>query len=322
MRALHISSLAEHVRAALAAGQRVCLATVVESRLQEVPPGTTWAVSQREARCFLPGQAGGAAAPDGGAGTWKGARAPGGAMEAVEQSVLQHASRILARARGRPPGRVAPARDRMSHLWWPQPGGHDAGAAVRLFVELLEPPPRLILVGAGQDAPPLSRIAAEAGFEVLVADPRPAFARPERFPEAREVRCVEPDGLPAEWFAGDCYAVVMNHHFLRDAAALRLLLARAVPYIGVLGPRARTERLLARIQKDWGRSLAPEEWDRIYSPVGVDLGGDTPGAIALSVVAEIMAFRWGRSVPHLRDRQGQLHPDRVEAAVPLRENQP
>ena len=339
MHARSLPALTEHIREVLGSGQRLYLATVVESHLREVPPGTTWAVSEEGVRCFLPP----GAEPDGARPVPSPGQAP---LEALQKQVVSQAARLLEAARQRPPGRAAPARERMGQLWWPpqdardrasvptggdllgsdgsaaagrsvDAGGAEARAArVRLFTELLEPPPRLILVGAGQDAPPLCRIGAEAGFEVHVADPRPAFARPERFPEARDVRCVEPGHLPREWFAGDCYAVVMNHHFLRDAAALRLLLELSVPYIGVLGPRSRTERLLARLQKDAGRSLAPEELHRIYSPVGLDIGGESPGAIALGIVAEIVAFRHGRPVPHLRDRRGPLHPDRLQPAPP------
>lgn len=302
-----LSALAEQVRRTLQNGQRLCVATVVESHLPELPQGTAWTVSDEDVRCYWPG---GLPAPA------PGAFAPPPQLGALQQSVAAYAGRLLQQARQRPPGRVPPARERMGHLWWPPDAPPAGPGAVRLFVELLEPPPRLIVLGAGQDAQPLCRIGAEAGFEVRVADPRPAFAHPQRFPQAREVLCVEPDELPREWFAGDCYAVVVHHHFLRDAAALRRLVQMPVAYIGVLGPRTRTERLIARVQQEMGRSLTPQELGRIYSPVGLDIGGEGPGAIALGVVAEIMAIRYGRPAPHLRDRRGPLHPDRLESVPP------
>ena len=299
--------LAERIRQLLGQGQRAVLATVVEAHGCPVVVGSSWLVTEGESWRFLPwGEPAGGGLP--GAGLDE-------PLSGLEQAVLREGRRRLHQAAARPAGGVVPARERLGHLWWPVPAhqGSPAGR-VRLFVELLLPPPRLVLVGAGQDAPPLVRIAAEAGWEVYVADPRPAFARPERFPQAREVRRAEPAQLPEEWFAGDVYAVVMNHHFLRDQAALARLLQLPVAYIGLLGPRARTERLLARVAADRGRPLSSQELERIYSPVGLDIGGEGPGAIALAVVAEMMALRHGRPAPHLRDRRGPLHPDRVAAA--------
>lgn len=284
------------VTRALQEGQRVCLATVVESAHPEVRPG---------AKLALRG-----AAPGGPeqAGAEFGSEGPLGPPE-LEAQVRERAGQLLGQASARPPGRVTPPRERMAHLWWADP---QAGLRVRVFLELLEPPPRLLLVGAGQDASPLCRIGSQAGFEVLVADHRPAFARPERFPEAREVICTVPGQLPQRWLGPSTFAVIMNHHFLRDAEALERLLPSPVPYIGVLGPRLRTQRLLARIEARRGSSLTADELARIYSPVGLDIGGESPGAIALGIVAEVMALRYGRPAPHLRERRGPLHPDRLE----------
>lgn len=308
-----MAELARRVTAALDARQRVCLASVVDSRLPHLPPGTTWAFLAEEAWRFSP-YALDDARPSSAAPDAHPSRSPPPPPPGLDAALADAARRLLGKSAHRAPGRAAAPRDRMAHFWWPAPPGSAQPPEVRVFLEVLEPPPRLVVFGAGQDAAPLCRIGAEAGFEVLVADPRPAFAVPERLPGCREVRCSDPDGLPPQWFAGDCYAVVMNHHFLRDAAALRVLVEHGVPYVGVLGPGARTRRLLARVEQELGRTLTPQERERVYSPVGLDIGGDTPGAVALSVVAEVMAFRWGRAAPHLRARQGPLHPDRLEAA--------
>lgn len=124
--------------------------------------------------------------------------------------------------------------------------------------------------------------------------------------------CAGPSSLPDEWLSPATFAVVMNHHLMRDVEALCRLVPSPVPYVGVLGPRRRTERLLARVERELGRALTAEELTRIYSPIGLDIGGESPAAIAVGVVAEILAVRYGRPAPHLRDRRGPLHPDRLE----------
>ncbi|WP_324716642.1 XdhC family protein [Carboxydochorda subterranea] len=215
-------------------------------------------------------------------------------------------------------GRALPARQRTRSVTWPAsgPGGGEASGGtstpgkVRLLVELMEPPPILLILGAGPDAEPLARIGGAAGFQVVVVDPRPAYARPERFPEAAEVLCTAPETLPERLLGPSSAAVIMHHNFLRDEAALRTLARHPLLYVGLLGPRARTQRLLRRLRQDG--ALPEDALSRVYSPVGVDLGGEGPGAIALSIVSEVMALRWGRPVPHLRDRTGPLHPDQAE----------
>jgi len=97
----------------------------------------------------------------------------------------------------------------------------------------------------------------------------------------------------------------MSHHFARDTEYVRALLAANVAYVGVLGPRARTERMLAELAAR-GDAL-PNATDALYGPVGLDLGGDGPEAIALAIVAEASAVMHGRDAAHLRDRAGALH---------------
>jgi len=97
---------------------------------------------------------------------------------------------------------------------------------------------------------------------------------------------------------------VMSHHFARDLDYVRALLASDVRYIGVLGPRARAERMLADMNSS-GDLLHGTE--RMFAPVGMDIGGDGPDAIALSIIAEVSAILGGRAGGHLRDRKGPLH---------------
>jgi len=101
---------------------------------------------------------------------------------------------------------------------------------------------------------------------------------------------------------GDCYAVVMNHNFADDQAYVRALIKTPVAYVGMLGPRQRTERIL--------RSLAaegPMDEGRVYGPVGLDIGTDGAEQVALAVIAEILAVRSGRRARSLRERRAAIH---------------
>lgn len=167
---------------------------------------------------------------------------------------------------------------------------------VEIFVDRITPPPTLWVVGAGSDAPALVQAASFAGWRVNVADHRAAYADPARFPQARRVVCVEPEELARQAGPG-AFAVLMNHHFDHDRAFLLALLGAAPRYIGVLGPLRRTLRMLD------GAPLP----DCVHAPVGLDLGGDGPEAVAISIVAELQAVRHGRPGSPLRGSGAPLH---------------
>jgi xanthine dehydrogenase accessory factor len=184
------------------------------------------------------------------------------------------------------------------------PGGEGT-----LFIEVAAPPLPLLVCGAGHDAAPLVRLAHQLGWWVTVADSRPAFASRDRFPEADEVILAEDrDVARKARIDRHTFVVVMTHNFLHDLALLRGLLASPARYIGLLGPRARTERLLKDLAKE-GVVLDDAQRARLYGPVGLDLGAESPEEIALSILAEILAVRNGRRVSSLRGRPGPIHPD-------------
>lgn len=178
---------------------------------------------------------------------------------------------------------------------------------IQVFVEAVTPPLPLVICGAGHDAGPLVRMAHQLGWRVTVVDSRPAFAVRDRFPEADEVVLARDDEVvrvvPVD--SHTC-VVVMTHNFLHDVALLRGLLSTPARYIGLLGPRARTERLLAELETS-GVRVDDAQRARLYAPVGIDIGAESPEEIALSILAEIQAVRAGRPVPSLRDRPGPIH---------------
>jgi xanthine dehydrogenase accessory factor len=171
------------------------------------------------------------------------------------------------------------------------------------FLDVLEPPPRLLIVSAGDDARHLARLAADVGFRVVVADRRPGLLAPERFPAGS--RLVETDAAQlGERIVLDAasFAVVMTHHFADDTDYLRALLRSPVGYLGVLGPRSRTDRILGIL-----RAGGPVDEARIFGPVGLDIGTDGAEQVALAILAEILAVRSGRRPRSLRDRRAPIH---------------
>jgi xanthine dehydrogenase accessory factor len=169
--------------------------------------------------------------------------------------------------------------------------GHVQGA----FVEYVAPPPALYVFGAGDDAQPLVEFASALGWHVTVADGRSQLARADRFPQAARVTGLR-EALDVV-APGDS-AVVMTHSYEQDREVLRKLLRVEMKYLGILGPRRRTERLVEEVAPEVGLS-AEQCLSRLHSPVGLDLGGHSPAAIALSIAAELQAVLAGREAKKL-----------------------
>lgn len=183
-------------------------------------------------------------------------------------------------------------------------------AADERFVDVMLPPPRLLVVSAGDDARHVATLAASVGFRVVVADRRPGLLTADRFPAP--IRLVESDAarlgervvLDAESFA-----VVMTHNFADDTDYLRALLRGPARYLGVLGPRQRTARILGIVGSEGAVDAS-----RIFGPVGLDIGTDGAEQVALAVVAEMLAVRSGRRPQSLRERTAPIHTDVPDAA--------
>ncbi len=197
------------------------------------------------------------------------------------------------------------------------PQGWTPPEGVTVFQETVQPPAPLVIFGAGQDALPLVRLAKEIGWHVTVADTRGTRARPERFALADCVCLGWPESIEIDERTA---VVVMTHNYPDDRRVLQALLLSEAGYIGQLGPRVRTERLLAEIADD-GLFVTEEMRSRFHAPIGLDLGADNPEEIALSIVAEIQAARTGREGGSLRNRRAPLHarPETVLAAGPREE---
>jgi xanthine dehydrogenase accessory factor len=176
---------------------------------------------------------------------------------------------------------------------------------VRVSLEVLRPPVGITIFGAGNDVQPVVRLAAGLGWRVRVVDGRPAQAQAARFPEAEQVE-VLPLAQVSQLPAVPDVALLMTHNYYYDLAVLQRLLPEATTYIGLLGPRKKYERLLQDLEQA-APDAAARLQGRLHSPVGLNLGAETPEEIALSVVAEIQAVLKSRPAGFLRDSPLPIH---------------
>ena len=199
---------------------------------------------------------------------------------------------------------IARARGRL-RAPYPASGPESIGGA-EVFYEITQPPPDLVIFGAGPDAAPVARLAWALGFAVTVVDAREAFLTPDRFPGAALVGAhfsQFPDRVRPR--AG-AFMLVMNHQVERDQESLRFCLESDAAYIGVLGPRSRFEKLLAGLAAQ-GYTPDASKISRVRSPVGLSLGAETPQEVAVSILGEILAIRRGFEGRFLSGSVRSLH---------------
>lgn len=179
-----------------------------------------------------------------------------------------------------------------------------ASGVVEVLLEYIPAPRRLVLFGAGHDAQPLVNMASLQGWHTTVIDARPQYARAERFPGADRVIAAPLAplaDLPA--ILDGAAVVVMTHSLAQDRFWLDVALHGAPLYIGQLGPRSRTERLLDEMEQPRRRAA----FARLHYPVGLDTGGDTPDCVALSILGEINAVLNDRDGGMLKNRTSSIH---------------
>ena len=200
----------------------------------------------------------------------------------------------------------AAAAAHADELMWAERSERREEGDVTLFVDVTFPPPRLIAFGAVDFAAALCRMARAAGWRPFVVDPRARFAQPARFPDAEEVVAAWPEEAFQRLGGIDraTAIAVLTHDPKLDDAALVLALRSDAGYIGAMGSRRaqarRRERLLAK-------GIEEADLERISAPIGLDLGALTAEETALSIIAEIVAMRHGRSGGRLALNQGRIH---------------
>ncbi len=176
----------------------------------------------------------------------------------------------------------------------PDQAGEDGlvcGGRMQVFIEPVTAPPVLCLFGAGHVAVPLARLARQAGFRVEVVDDRVQFANAERFPEADLILVDDFESAAHKMSLGaNTYAVVVTRGHKGDADALALVVGRGLRYVGMLGSRTKAVHVLSQLRE---RGVEAEHLAAVHTPVGLDLGAETPEEIAVSILAEMIAVRHG-----------------------------
>ena len=186
------------------------------------------------------------------------------------------------------------------------------GRRLGALIETVAPPVPLVVFGAGDDAMPLASVAKQLGWHVTVIDARPDYAKAERFAGADSVLCLRPEATPD--LPPEAVAMIMTHSFTRDKALLRALLPRRLHYVGALGPKVRTQKLIQELSEEV-TTFSREELAPLHGPAGLDIGAETPEQIAVSIIAEIQAVLTRRPGTPLRSKSSGIH-DEVSPVPP------
>lgn len=175
------------------------------------------------------------------------------------------------------------------------------------FIELLQPPVSLIIVGAGNDALPMVAMASVLGWQMTMIDGRPTHANTQRFPGVHKIIVGQPaEAIKQLSIDERTVFVLMTHNYNYDLAMLECLMQLKCRYIGTLGPKKRLERMFAALQEKRMR-ITDEQRAAIHGPTGLDIGAEAAEEIALSVLAEIKAVLSGREGGFLRNRAINIH---------------
>lgn len=171
------------------------------------------------------------------------------------------------------------------------------------FIEILEPPVSLVVFGAGNDGIPLIQMAHVLGWETTIADGRSTYATRERFPLANRVIVTKPENIGSQIsFDARTVTVLITHNYNYDIAVLRQLAPMHIPYIGVLGPKKKLDRMLDELKEE-GMHIDEENLKNIFGPAGLDIGAETSDEIALSILSEIQAVLCKRTGASLREKR-------------------
>jgi xanthine dehydrogenase accessory factor len=181
---------------------------------------------------------------------------------------------------------------------------YDEFGELSVFFEILKPATRILLFGAGNDTIPLAKMAEILGFELILIDGRKNLATVARFPSAKQILQGPAEEVTDQIETDlNTVALLMTHNFEYEIIVLEKLLTCMIPYIGILGPKRKTEKLIQRLET---KGIQVHS-DTIYAPVGIEIGAETSEEIALSILAEIKAILNKKQPIFLREKLGPIH---------------
>jgi xanthine dehydrogenase accessory factor len=163
------------------------------------------------------------------------------------------------------------------------------GGELTVFIDIIEPEPRLILIGAGHVAQPLAKMAGITGFDIVIVDDNEELASKERFPMAQEIITGKFDEVldKIEVKPRD-FVVIVHGEPEHDYLALEKVIRKKPAYVGLLGSKAKVAKLIKRLRE---AGISDEDLKILHAPVGLDIGAQTPEEIAVSILAEIILNR-------------------------------
>ena len=190
------------------------------------------------------------------------------------------------------------------------------GAVYQVMLEVHERPATLLIIGSGHVGKALATIGDMCGFSVEVIDDRPEFANAERFPEADRITCGRfdevLDGYPID---ANTYVACVTRGHKHDETSLRLVAPTEAAYVGMIGSKRRVGAVLQHLIED---GIDPRAVERVHTPIGLEIGAETPEEIAVSIMAEIIRARRGGSALSMREvvgrRRGVAPEDRERPA--------
>lgn len=184
---------------------------------------------------------------------------------------------------------------------------------ISALMDVIHPAVHLVIAGAGNDIMPVVKIAGVLGWQVSILDGRPFYATCARFPDVHQVLVTDAsEALSKISTDENTVFVLMTHNYNYDLALLEQLVNKEIPYIGILGPRKKFNRLMEELVQPAENDIRT---DNLYSPVGLDIGAETAEEIALSVIAEIKAVLSAKHGDSLRHKTEPIHKPLPEAPI-------
>ena len=204
-----------------------------------------------------------------------------------------YARAALARGKGSDASTVYISRDSYGSVSLTNRRGGAEEKSARILAQLFTGSPRLLIVGGGHVALALARVGEIVGFEIVVTDDRESFANEDRFPMATIIDVAEPsDAIPRLVGQAETFIVLVSRGHRLDEEGLRQAIKTEASYIGMIGSKRRTETVLRHMAEEGVRQ---ELLDAVSTPIGLNIGAETPEEIAVSIVAEILMLRNGES---------------------------